>query len=268
MLAFELDFFPRAEARGDELGQFDDALETFLVELHRNGNILFDWHLLEFAGRVQARVLVPEEVALNAVHLSPNGLEDASRLRALSAREPEFRVVPEARHSDEWCVCGEPSCYVLFSVLRGHESDSPVECGDCARPVPLYKIPRVGTTESEQQAHFAIRGWEHLYRALDTVFLCSSIGERFAYRHLSSPRSELMRQTRQLASQLEVKAGKPFYAFLQQWHEQWGDNCPMCGRRWTLDEPWNTRYAFKCEHSRLVSEEAYQDPTPLRELHP
>ena len=41
MFSFELDFFPRTEARGDEHGQFDDVLLMFFIHLEKNGNILF-----------------------------------------------------------------------------------------------------------------------------------------------------------------------------------------------------------------------------------
>lgn len=269
MFSFELDFFPRAEDRGAEWHEFDGALESLLADLWRDSNIVFDWHILELEGRVQARVLAPEEAALDRANFSPVALASLARVEAMSRRPPQFHVVPEVKREEEWCACAEPSCYILFAALRGSDALSPLECGDCGRPIPLYRVPFVDNTGMEvKEAHWTLQAWAQTYRAFDWLFLHSGTGERFAYQQLSSPWSGLVREGRRIALQLEQKMGKPFYVFLQQWHERWGDDCPLCGRRWRLEESWSTRYAFKCEHSRLVAEESYTDPTPLRELHP
>ncbi len=266
MFSFELDFFPRAEERGQEWYEFDGRLQEFLGQLWCNSNILPDWHVLELGHRVQARVLAPEVSSLDVVFFSPVALQDLAEVEAMCERGPQFRLVAPAEFGKSMCGCEEPSCYVLFPALRDHDAISPIDCGHA---VPLYRLPFVDDTgEPFKKAHWTLQAWAETYRALDWLFLHSSTGERFAFKQLSSPWSDLMREGRRIASQLEEKMCKPVYVFLQQWHPRWGNECPLCGQLWRLEEPWSTRYDFKCERSRLVCEGSYTDSTPMSELHP
>lgn len=262
MFAFEIDFFPNPDKRGDEYGQFDDVLTSFLIDLSKNGNIAFEWHLLEFPTHLQARVLTPHQDALKTENWSVYAHENAAKLEALSHRTPEFRFVTEAIRESEYCECAEPSCFVLFTTFL--EEDSPVECGDCRRKRALYKLPFL----KDEKEHYGLGSWAETYRALDWLYMASGTGERFGYRQLSGERSSFTRQSREIARELERKTGKPFYVFLLHGYEKWGDDCPLCGRNWRLDEAWNRLYSFKCEHSRLVSCEAGLEATPLSKLHP
>jgi predicted nucleic acid-binding Zn ribbon protein len=127
----------------------------------------------------------------------------------------------------------------------------------------LYKLPNLGV----DYEHSSLNSWAKTYRAWIGFVMASGTGERFGIVTLSSEHSGFTREGRQVARDLDRKTGKPFYVFL---------SIPMkMGRRLSdmqaalrLDEAWNGFYDFKCDHSRLVSIEAWDEATPLSQLHP
>ncbi|HEY0075563.1 MAG TPA: DUF2310 family Zn-ribbon-containing protein, partial [Abditibacteriaceae bacterium] len=196
MRSFEFDFFPRPETRGDEWGQFDDILETFLNSLSKNGNIVGQWQILELHECVQVRVLAPEDSALDEQHWNTYAREDYARILALSERPAEFRCIAEKmgkREEHPCCTCESPSAYMLFTTFLALEM--PVDCFDCRRAVPLYRLPHL----FNEGGHYALTGWQSTYAALDWLFMGSGVGERYAYQQLNGPRSTFNKESRQLA---------------------------------------------------------------------
>ncbi len=261
MISFDLDFFPLAEARGEELGQFDECLESFLGCLRRNGNIIGDHVTLELADRVQARVLALAPDALDEANLSEYARKDGEQVRALSARDPQTRRVEEKTSEQTWCDCQAPSFRLLYS--QWSRLISPVLCGDCWRDVPLYRLPLIGDSQSKE--HGELTTWLDTRENFEWIWLGSGAGEREAYRQLARPRSPFIKATRELAARLEAKTGVPTFTFLKHYYRKWDKHCPLCERKWKWKGPEELR--FRCEHCRLISEKATDYRTPLLQLH-
>jgi predicted nucleic acid-binding Zn ribbon protein len=261
MSAFDLDFFPRPETRGDEMGQFDWLLDVFLCCLRGNGNIIGDWFPLNLRDRVQVRVMTPERCSLEERFFSIYAADDFTKLRALCCQAPHFRLIEEVGDEESCCTCENPSSYVLFTTYL--DRSLPVDCGDCGYPVPLYRLPYLG----DEKEHFRLRSWQSQYAALDALYMASFVGERLAYHQLHNPRSAFNRWTRQVAKELEGKSHKPVFVFILHAYQDFGDECPLCKRHWRLAEKRGI-FAFKCEHCHLLSSEASSEAQPLTELHP
>ncbi len=262
MISFDLDFFPRDDARGDDLDDFENLLESWLASLLRNGNIINGWQNLELGDRVQVRAVAVAPDALEKRNWDTSAERDWAKLEPLFLTPPHFARVGGLPKEPTWCECAAPSGRVLFTTFL--DEGSPVGCLDCGQDVPLYRLPhlRVGGDHND------FRGWQADFQALDQLWMGSSVGERFAYRQLARPKSDFMKETRELAARLESTSGVPTYSFLLHHHKKWGKRCPLCARKWTWKHSPRALLAFKCDHCRLVSSEASDEKTPLRELHP
>lgn len=142
-----------------------------------------------------------------------------------------------------------------------------MRCGDCDLDVPLYRLPLCEPPNGSQDASRFVN-WQSDYVALDLLWLHSRVGERYATRQLERPKSDFMKQTRELAADLEKASNVPTYSFLKHYYQKWGKHCPLCGRKWVWKDAPQELFAFKCGHCRLISSEASMDRKPLSELHP
>lgn len=262
MLAFEMDFFPRTETRGDDWEEFDGVLVSFLASLLRNGNIGESWQIIERENGVQVRVTTPTPDALERKNWSECAHRDWQKLETLFHRSARFVGIEIERQKQTWCDCESPSGRLLFTTFL--DEGSPVQCLDCRRDVPLFRLP----AEAASKERNYLRGWQAQYQALDQLWMACDVGERFSYRQLARPKSDFMRQTRQLAAQLETDSGVPTYWFLMNYHRKWGKKCPLCGRKWIWKDSSHEFLARRCEHCRLMSSDAGFAPKKLSQLHP
>ncbi len=262
MISFDLNFFPRPESRGEEPDNFENLLETWLASLLRNGNIIDDWQVLELSDRIQVRVEGIAPNALAEVNWGDSAKHDWEKLQELLLAPSDFHRVGKLPSEPTWCECMAGSCYLLFAkYLHG---GSPVQCLECGGDIPLYRLPVANTNVDRSTYRF----WQSNYNALDQLWMASGVGERFAYRQLARPKSDFMKETRELAAKLEAASQIPTYSFLLHHHKKWGKHCPLCKRKWRWKKTPNMLFAFKCDHCRLVSSEASGEALPLRKLHP
>lgn len=261
MISFDLDFFPRDDARGHEFEQFDERFASLLGCLRRHGNIVGDYSSLELSNRVQVRVLCLAPDALDEANLNEYVRDELERLRAVTTREPEFRMIEEKQVELTWCHCKAPSFRLLYS--HWNRLISPVLCGDCWRDVPLYRLPLPEYSPSKE--HGTLTSWLDKREDFEWIWLHSGAGERAAYRQLARPNSPFIKETRDLAASLEATTGVPTFAFLKHFYKKWGDHCPLCERKWKWKGPKKLR--FRCDHCRLLSEKSTDYRTPLSKLH-
>lgn len=261
MRSFEINLFPKPETRGDEYWQFDDVLHSFLNALRRDNNIGREWQILELENYVQVRAVSPETASLNERYWNIYAREYYEKLMALSQKTAEFYCIPERQEKHSICLCESSPSYVLFTTFLNVQF--PVKCLGCNEAVPLYRLPYL----RNEKEHYTLSKWQQSYEALDLLFMYSGTGERYSYQQLHNPRSNFNKETRQLAKELEEKTGKPVYIFLLHHYEDFGDKCPLCKRGWRVEEAQDL-FAFRCDHCRLLSQEAPDSATPLSKLHP
>lgn len=263
MIPFDLDFYPLTFPRDeDERYELFDRIECFLSALIRNGNIVGEHAVLELADRWRVRVLCWAPDALDEAHFTSYAREELTKLRLLLARDAEFHRVVEVERKPTWCDCEHPTGRVLFTTFLARLG-SPLDCLDCRRDVPIYRLPLPeGATERA-----VLLSWQDDFQALDTLYMHSGVGERFSYRQLARPKSDFMKETRQLAANVETSSGVPTYSFLLHAYQKWGKHCPLCGQKWTWKDSPDDFLIFKCDHCHLISSEASGLRMPLSELH-
>lgn len=261
MISFDLNFFPSSESRGAQSTDFDYVLESWLGSVYRNGNVLEHGPIVELTNHLQVRVLTPAPEALQKSNWDAASERDWEKLERLFLSPARFELVGRSLEEAQWCQCAAPSGQFLFT--RFLYKGSPVSCFDCWHAVPLYRVPILKL----EVDRFRYRNWQEDYNALDRLWMDSSVGEQFAYRHLARPKSDFMKGTRDLAAQLELTSGVPTYSFLLHYHKKWSKRCPLCGCKWRWKDSPSGVLAFKCDHCRLVSSEASDKAKPLRELH-
>jgi len=145
------------------------------------------------------------------------------------------------------CSCRDSAWYILYA--RRNYAFSPIVCGDCFKMIPLYKLSHVELSKACQPEI----GWQADYELIDKLWFYSSF-DRFTYRQMSDPKSQLSKAGREICVAYEKALDKPFYYFLFHYSDsgRLRKKCPDCGGDWMLEEDIDT-LSFKCDKCRLVS---------------
>lgn len=244
MFTFEYRFYPKATEE-PESDEFEDTIHWFMAMLYKNGQMLWDYHNMEKADDSYiCRVVAPEKISLESKLYNEYCKECFHKIENLSKKLPELVFIGENYDAEDCCVCKESSHYILDGDLS--ESESPVICGDCGRPAPLYRFPKTNCDTE----YFDILNWQNVYRACWQQFL-QGIGERHGYRMLHSYKSELAVEGRRICTDLEIRIQKPVYYFLFQYYSNNRKTC-CCGGPWVnLNK--SLLYDYVCQQCRLVS---------------
>ena len=230
-----------------------DEIYGLLGCLRRNGQILGKEYAIAQTGRMlRVYALVPEPNALHKSHDSRWVRESRRRLVEKGLTHLRVGIVgndPTSRNAD---TCSDPRDYILFTHYL--TTGSPLRCGECFDPVPLYRVPPT----CDKSKYYSVGTWESDYQACDTLQMNCSTGERFGIREMSEADSSLSRRGRQLCADIEKSSGKPVYYYLLRYMKQTttakeeARSCPICGGAWLLESPWHI-FDFKCAACRLVS---------------
>src|SRR5215212_10772560 len=245
MYLVEYDFFPDA-SKNDLDEYWYGPLSSFLAARYQNGALMGSpWHLLQAEDRVRLTGIVPTEDALDVRYYDRRASETLERLIEQSSRRPTFQILGKVLGLPDCCSCPSPGWYVLFTTFLNDRP--PVECGDCGRSVPLYRLPL-----SEEGAP-DIRRWEVIYQACDMLFIQSGVGERFGYRQMSRFDSPLTHEGREICQAMAERMGKPWYYYLHRHYRRPEPRCPGCGGEWKRAEPLHRLYFYKCDRCCLLS---------------
>jgi predicted nucleic acid-binding Zn ribbon protein len=224
----------------------------FLGALTQSGRILGREHAtVEQDGRWHAFVMLPDAGSLDGAPTDP-GLTAAYEHLVQTAVDTTIEVLGESPGTAPACVCPGRTWQMLRTNYL--EMDSPLRCGDCFQPVPLYRIP---TSESGEL--YELLGWETDYKACDTLYMNSATGEDFGLREMTAIDSSLAERGREICRWIEKATGTPTYYFLFRYlsvEEVIGEDdylCPACGGAWKLQEKLRGHIEFKCDPCRLVS---------------
>jgi predicted nucleic acid-binding Zn ribbon protein len=245
------DFQPTAD-----LVDVSDAVSWLLSALRMNGQICGkEWPIVRLDSGCSAYVLLPAEDALSPDH--HNGYVRriiAERLPQAGLSEPRITILGEDLDGDDPCPCGTPPSYVLYTTFICLES--PVRCGGCFLPIPLYSLPKTNNDE-----YTDVISWQSNYQACDSLQMGCQVLERAATRELSRVESKLSQEGLRICREWEASTGVPFYYYLyrygaRSWAREIARLCPVCGGSWRLEEPWHL-FDFKCDQCRLLSNIAW-----------
>ncbi|MBN1510954.1 MAG: DUF2310 family Zn-ribbon-containing protein [Phycisphaerae bacterium] len=233
-----------------------DAIDNVLYALRRSGQLVEqDAPVAQVRGGYRVFVSLPEANSLQP-RFRTQGARNAMRgLRKAGVTWEGTRVLGPDPESDPVCTCHKPGTLILTTHFLSCES--PLQCGDCRGVVPLYRVPPIAEYGDYEDARF----WTYHYQAFDSIWIASGAGERFAYRQLATPDSELSMEGRDVCRRIEAGSGIPTYYHLLRQHgrsrkAERKRKCPGCGGEWLLGESWLGLYDFRCDPCRLVSETA------------
>ncbi len=157
--------------------------------------------------------------------------------------------------SSEKCQCQKRKSLILFTTFISLES--PLRCGDCFRTIPLYNIPKTYDDE-----YYNILCWESDYQSCDQLQMNCSVGEHFATNQMSKIDSQLSKQGIKVCSEIAKLTKTPTFYYLyrssgKSINSERKRTCPSCDSTWLLKEQIHSRFDFKCNKCKLLSNIAY-----------
>lgn len=232
-----------------------DLVETasWLLSIwYKNGQIVSStWPMVEAASEVHAYALIADSDALEARFANRYGREKLEEITKQAGSPPSIAVLGRDPESLDTCSCQERPSYILFTSYV--DLESPVRCGGCFLPVPLYLMPHLRDGE-----YCDVLSWVSNYRACDTLQMGCTVGERFGEQQMLRLESALSREGLEICRAWEGMTGRKIYYYL---HKSRGRTlgteqrrrCPSCGGEWLLEEPWHRVFEFRCDVCALVS---------------
>lgn len=228
------------------------ALHSLLGALRMNGQLLGKEYRISSADACyRVTVLLPDEDALESCHSNRYVQSAADGLHAVGLSGPNITKVGKDIETSGPCRCGKTTSHILYTNYL--VIDSPLRCGNCFHPIPLYKMP-----PTHHDDYYDIICWQADYQACDTLQMNSKTLERAATSELSRVDSSLSRRGIDICSRISANTGIPTYYYLYRYEglsskKEHQRKCPSCGESWLLDEPWHELFDFKCERCRLLS---------------
>lgn len=241
MEIFELSFSPKVMNQ-----EYEDLLGQFVEDLVLDGKVSGKGrNALKTENSYVYRLIVPEKESLDIKLFNEDCAMDWADITEFSVSEPKIAHIGEAMGMEPVCSCRNPSHYILFTM--NGRGEPPVICGDCLKPVPLYRFKP--TLDNVDYAD--ILAWDKVYKACDAEFM-GGIGERHAFKMMSDYSSALSEDALKICGELERTTKKPVYYFLFKYYTNPKKTCPKCGENWeNFDEKY--QYDFVCHNCRLVS---------------
>jgi predicted nucleic acid-binding Zn ribbon protein len=248
-------FFRARRTNNDETAL--DKVQGYLAALIHNGQIACDHTpMANVKGGYLVVASLPEAGALGERFGNKWVRRAIRELAAVGVAGPvvtQLGFDPESRVP---CPCRKRPSLILFTTFM--HIGSPVRCGACFGPVPLYKLPATSDGGNYQD----LLSWQDTYQAFDWLFIGTGPGERFAHDQLARYDSPLSKDGRELARKLEKKLRIPVSYYLSK-HFGRSDEaerkrkCPSCGKSWLRREPLHGVFDFECRRCRLLSNVAF-----------
>lgn len=254
--------FPYPDKHGIDHTLASQALNMLISAWRMNGQILNrEWGIVFHPAAYATSLLSPESTALEDSRDNKYVRQCKQHLLDIGVMAPHISSSGRDIDGLELCSCTHVSTYILYTDYLSLES--PVRCGTCFGPIPLYRLPY---TQDEEYNN--IVRWQSNYQACDLLFMNSTVLERSTQRALAWFTSTLSQEGYILCRLLEHATGVPTYYVLQKQHgrshrHEQQRRCPSCGQPWRVDKPWH-HFDFVCEPCRLVSNIAWNVREPSR----
>lgn len=231
-----------------------ESVESLIAAWSKNGQVL-EWQSASTSKGYLILALLPKPDALCANNNNIYATRDLEAIANLGIEPPNVAILGADTNSAEPCYCAERPSLVLFTHFLTKES--PVRCGHCFGPVPLYELPHVDDHE-----HLDVLQWAADYCALDTLQMHCTTGERFSEGQLWRYDSSLSKQGRRIADKLTELTNIPVYYYLLKSRgisltEELRRVCPGCGGAWAVRNRWHELFDFKCDSCLLISTVAF-----------
>lgn len=248
MYTFEYKFYPDL-TKIDIMDYYDEKISWFLSSLLKNGQLL-DQHdnIVQVGESLMCFCLAFEEDSLDVKYYNKYCSDYLSQLIDVSKKPPEYKLIGKSVGLSNCCSCQEHSYYILFATSCAFYS--PIMCGDCNLPMPLYKFPKI----DDEIEYSNIIYWEAKYQAFDSLFMLTDIGEKYGYQQISNIKSKLSIEGLKICVDMAKLTGKPFYYFIHKYYSPQKNHCPKCGTYWKLDKALHGLYTHKCDNCLILSD--------------
>jgi predicted nucleic acid-binding Zn ribbon protein len=183
------------------------AIDDYLAALYNNGQIVGDENLLIRDGSVYSYVVLPEDDSLSET--KNNGYAAKAKEKVEQLFEISLEYAGENwYYNRKACECEAPSFYILICDL--YYVESPVFCGDCGSPIPLYRLPKI----FKEEEYFTVLGFQRESNAMRALWQ-SGLNDRFTFRQRNRVNSQLTKNGRKICRAFEKAAGKPFHYYIK-----------------------------------------------------
>lgn len=232
-----------------------DLVNRLLAVWRMNGQVCNrEWPITIAENIAFATALIPEPTSLNREISNEYVNKAISELLEKGGCLPEVNLKGEDIDSNENCSCTTISSYILYTTYISLES--PLRCGDCFCPIPLYKIP---PTDGEE--FYNLICWQSDYSSCDSLQMNCGTLERAATREMSRHDSSLSKQGLEVCRIITTSTNIPTYYYLyrnngRSKNQELQRKCPSCGGEWLLEEQLHC-FDFKCDKCRLLSNIAW-----------
>ncbi len=196
--------------------------ESFNV-LRKTGQVYESFHVVAEGGAYAVYVIMPGADALSLDFCSDESVEIIRKLAAIFSLKVE--TLGAAVTCEDSCDCAAPSWYMLYTDLATEES--PVVCGDCGKPVPLYKLPAI--PDKEGQSNFL--NWQDQFKAIQKLDIYN-YNDGFTDGEIYAPDSRINKMGRALCRAMEKGKKVPVFYHMEM-KKGVGAVCPLCGREWS-----------------------------------
>ena len=196
--------------------------ESFNV-LRKTGQVYENFHVVTEAEGYSVYVIMPGADALELEFCSEESVDIIKKLAAIFSLK--VTALGTAVTCEDSCDCGSPTWYMMYTDLATEES--PIVCGDCGKPVPLYKLPAV--PDKEGQSNFL--NWQDQFKALQKLDMYN-YAPSFTDREMYDVNSRINKMGRALCRAMEGAKKVPVFYHLEQKKDA-AATCPICGREWS-----------------------------------
>lgn len=258
MYNFKIKFTKKKADRKCSDNEIYKLIDAYYNALANNGQVISGYELFtDGYDAIYLTTVLPREDSLSKgnnndyVDSCLNKLQGVFEMETIKEGD-NFEYCPS-------CTCESPSCYFFDACNDG---ESPIVCGDCHRPVPLYEIPYI----FGEKEHATILWWQQANIAMDTLW-CYGLWDRFTYSQKTLPNSKLNRAGRKIVKELERVLGVPVYFYMNYFDEPHDGeivpkglpneiprSCPQCGGEWIEDSEF-----YKCEKCKLITDKRQRD---------
>ncbi|WP_158589075.1 Zn-ribbon-containing protein [Alginatibacterium sediminis] len=234
----------------------DKAISDYIEALRDCGLVIgreFPSHMVESA--FITRAMSPRADSVTRKNYSKLCLKAVDDLHAAGVLEPKVAVKGIDLHADHSDPCyeeGQPSWQIVYTNYLS--SCTPLRCGDHFMPIPLQFFEQtLGARDFKP-----LLQWQQNWMALDELQMLGTALVEPARRQISEFDSELSKQGRSLAQQIENLSGVPTYYYIyrgggQSLATEQERLCPSCGGQWRLAHELHDVIDFKCDNCKLVS---------------
>jgi len=257
MYNYKIKFSKKTKAKEIIDNEIYDMVDDYFNTLRNNGQVISGFELY---------IIDNDTICLTTVLPREDSLSDCNNNDFVKQRLKKLQdffdidFIKEGNNFEYHtsCVCEKPSWYFLYN--EGNQGESPLVCGDCHKPVPLYEVPYI----FNEKEHYSVLSWWRAKNAMDTLWH-HGLWDRFTYGQTALHNSKLNREGRKIGKALEKGLGVPVYYFIYYFCEDCDEEeycmipkglpnkiptvCPQCSGEWIDDNEF-----CKCAKCRLITD--------------